>query len=159
VAVLAEFQLDDLEATRALGGRLAGLLRGGDVVALRGPLGSGKTELVRALIRARAGAPIEVPSPSFILVQDYPLGDLVIRHIDLYRIEAAAELLELGLEVPGPDEVWLIEWPERAPQVLPDDRLDLTLAQGPEPDSRIALMLAGPGWTDRLEALQGEPDG
>lgn len=159
MAVLAEFQLDDLEATRALGRRLASLLRGGDVVALRGPLGSGKTELVRALIRARAGVPIEVPSPSFILVQDYPLGDLVIRHIDLYRIEAAAELLELGLEVPGPDEVWLIEWPERAPQVLPDDRLDLNLAQGPEPDSRIARLLVGPGWTDRLEALQGEPDG
>jgi tRNA threonylcarbamoyl adenosine modification protein YjeE len=159
VAARAEFQLDDLEATRALGGRLAGLLRGGDVVALRGTLGSGKTEFARALIRARAGAPIEVPSPSFTLVQDYPLGELVIRHIDLYRVEAAAELVELGLEAPGPDEVWLIEWPERAERVLPHDRLDLTLAQGPEPDSRIARLLAGSGWTDRLEALQGGPGG
>ena len=84
------------------------------MVALSGPLGIGKTELARALIRARAGAAIEVPSPSFTLVQDYPLAGLVIRHIDLYRIEHPAELVELGLEAPGPDEVWLIEWPERA---------------------------------------------
>ncbi|HSA79681.1 MAG TPA: tRNA (adenosine(37)-N6)-threonylcarbamoyltransferase complex ATPase subunit type 1 TsaE, partial [Geminicoccaceae bacterium] len=72
----ADLQLDDLGATRALGRRLAAALRGGDLVALRGPLGSGKTEFARALIRARAGAAVEVPSPSFTLVQDYALGGL-----------------------------------------------------------------------------------
>jgi tRNA threonylcarbamoyladenosine biosynthesis protein TsaE len=152
----AELQLRDLGATRTLGQRLAGVVRGGDVVALSGPLGAGKTELARALIRARAGAAIEVPSPSFTLIQDYPQGGLVIRHIDLYRVEDPAELVELGLEAPGPDEVWLIEWPARAGDMLPEDRLDLDLAQGPDPDARIARLRAGPGWIDRLAALQDD---
>jgi tRNA threonylcarbamoyladenosine biosynthesis protein TsaE len=153
----AELQLRDLRATHALGRRLAGVVRGGDVVALSGPLGAGKTELARALIRARAGAAIEVPSPSFTLIQDYPQGGLVIRHIDLYRVEDPAELVELGLEAPASDELWLIEWPERALALLPADRLDLSLAQGPEPDARIARLRAGPGWVDRLAALQDAP--
>ena len=154
----AELLLGDLEATRALGRRLAGALRGGDVVALRGPLGSGKTELARALIRARAGAAVEVPSPSFTLVQDYALAGLVIRHIDLYRLQDAAELVELGLVAPESDEVWLIEWPERAEALLPEDRLDIILGQGPTPDARIAELIAGPRWAGRLTALDDPPD-
>lgn len=145
--------LPDLEATRAFGGRLAGLIRPGDVIALRGALGAGKTELARALIRAHAGAAIEVPSPSFTLVQDYALGALTIRHIDLYRIGDPAELLELGLDAPGPDEAWLIEWPERAEALLPADRLDVVLDQGAEPDARLVRLRAGPSWQDRLNAL------
>ncbi len=129
----AEIQLADLDATHALGRRLAGLLEGGDVVALSGPLGAGKTELARALIRARAGAPIEVPSPTFTLIQDYPLGGLVIRHIDLYRVEDPSELVELGLDTPEPDEVWLMEWPERALALLPAARLELEPGAGPRP--------------------------
>jgi tRNA threonylcarbamoyl adenosine modification protein YjeE len=158
VAQRAELQLDDLGATRALGRRLAAALRGGDVVALRGALGSGKTELARALIQARANAMVEVPSPSFTLVQDYALGGLVIRHIDLYRLEHAAELVELGLVAPEADEVWLIEWPERAATLLPEDRLDVVLGQGPTPDARIARLIAGPGWAERLMALCSQPD-
>jgi tRNA threonylcarbamoyl adenosine modification protein YjeE len=153
VTARAKLELSDLGATHALGRRLAGVLRGGDVVALRGPLGAGKTELARALIRARAGAAIEVPSPSFTLIQDYPLAGLLIRHIDLYRVGNPAEVVEIGLEAPGPDEVWLIEWPERAEALLPEDRLDLCLGQGPHPDARIARLVGGPGWLDRLPAL------
>jgi tRNA threonylcarbamoyl adenosine modification protein YjeE len=149
----AELTLADPEATRVLGGRLAALLRGGDVIALRGPLGSGKSELARALIRARAGAPIEVPSPSFTLLQDYELGALTIRHVDLYRLGQPAELDELGLTAPGPDEAWLIEWPEHAGALLPEDRLDVRLSQGPQPDARIARLTAGPGWTQRVMTL------
>jgi tRNA threonylcarbamoyl adenosine modification protein YjeE len=148
-----ELRLEDRQATHALGRRLAGVLRGGDVVALQGPLGSGKTELARALIRARAGAAIEVPSPSFTLVQDYELGALTIRHIDHYRVEQAAELDELGLSAPAADEAWLIEWPEHAGALLPEDRLDIALAQGPEPHARLARLVAGPGWRKRLAAL------
>jgi tRNA threonylcarbamoyl adenosine modification protein YjeE len=147
--------LPDLEATRSFGGRLAGLIRPRDVVALRGALGAGKTELARALIRARAGAAIEVPSPSYTLVQDYRFEDLVIRHIDLYRITDAAELLELGLDAPAADEVWLIEWPERAGAALPPDRLEVELRQGVAPDSRIAEVTAGAGWEERLGTLRG----
>jgi tRNA threonylcarbamoyladenosine biosynthesis protein TsaE len=146
--------LSDKQTTRALGRRLAGLIRPGDVIALRGVLGSGKTELARALLRARAGADIEVPSPSYTLVQDYRFPKLLIRHIDLYRIEHPAELLELGLEAPAADEAWLVEWPERADAVLPADRLDLELRQGDAPDARIAHLSAGPSWIERLGVLR-----
>ena len=135
-----------------LGARLAAVLAGGEAIALCGPLGAGKSELARALIRARAGAAIEVPSPSFTLVQDYPLGDLVLRHIDLYRLNHPDELLELGLEAPEPDEVWLVEWPERAGDGLAAD-LQITLEQGPAADSRIAHLRAGPRWRERLATL------
>ncbi|MGH6896327.1 MAG: tRNA (adenosine(37)-N6)-threonylcarbamoyltransferase complex ATPase subunit type 1 TsaE [Geminicoccaceae bacterium] len=148
-------RLPGLRATHDLGRRLAALIRPGDVIALRGTLGAGKTELARALIRARAGAEIEVPSPSYTLVQDYRFLDLVIRHIDLYRIEDAAELAELGLDAPAADEAWLIEWPERAGAVLPLERLDVEMRQGDVPDARIARLVAGRLWSDRLAALRG----
>lgn len=148
-----ELHLADLAATRALGERLASLLRRGDVIALRGPLGIGKSELARALIRARAGAAIEVPSPSFTLVQDYALPGLTIRHIDLYRLRDGAELVELGLDAPAAGEAWVIEWPERAGPELPEDRLDLELIQGAAPDARIVRLCGGPAWTARLAAL------
>ncbi|MGH6915985.1 MAG: tRNA (adenosine(37)-N6)-threonylcarbamoyltransferase complex ATPase subunit type 1 TsaE, partial [Geminicoccales bacterium] len=141
--------LPDLAATRALGARLAGMLRAGDVIALRGPLGSGKSELARALIRARAGAEIEVPSPTFTLVQDYPLGDLILRHIDLYRLADPGELREIGLEGPEANEIWLVEW---AGEDFAAD-LRITLEQGPAPDARRAHLAAGPGWRRRLRAL------
>jgi tRNA threonylcarbamoyl adenosine modification protein YjeE len=155
VVTQLRLSLPDLQATRELGGRLAGLLRPGDVIALRGALGAGKTELARAIIRARAGAPIEVPSPSYTLVQDYRFGGLVIRHIDLYRITDSAELAELGLDAPAADEAWLIEWAERAEAVLPADRLEIALRQGKAPDARIAELVAGPGWDERVESLRG----
>jgi tRNA threonylcarbamoyl adenosine modification protein YjeE len=147
--------LPNQQATRNLGGRLAALIRPGDVIALRGALGAGKTELARAVIRARAGVAIEVPSPSYTLVQDYRLGPLLIRHIDLYRIPDAAELLELGLDAPAADEVWLIEWPERAGDALPQDRLEIELGQGEAPNARVADLRAGPGWEERLTTLRG----
>jgi tRNA threonylcarbamoyladenosine biosynthesis protein TsaE len=155
VTTEAELSLPSLRATRDLGCRLAALLRPGDVIALRGVLGAGKTELARALIRARAGAEIEVPSPSYTLVQDYRFADLVIRHIDLYRIEDAAELLELGLDAPDADEAWLIEWPERAEALLPPERLEVELRQGDAPEARVARLVAGRRWSDRLAALRG----
>jgi tRNA threonylcarbamoyl adenosine modification protein YjeE len=153
VARILELRLNDLTTTRALGRRIAALLWPGDVVALRGPLGAGKSELARSLIRARAGVEIEVPSPSFTLVQDYVFPGLTIRHIDLYRINDPAELTELGLNAPEAEEAWLIEWPERAGKLLPDDRLEIVLEQGPTDESRIARLTAGPSWVDRLSRL------
>lgn len=122
------------------------------MIALRGALGAGKSELARALIRARAGAEIEVPSPSYTLVQDYPIGALVLRHIDLCRLADADELLEIGLDAPESHEVWLVEWPERAGDRLHPD-LQITLAQGAAPDARIATLRAGPRWRERLDGL------
>jgi tRNA threonylcarbamoyladenosine biosynthesis protein TsaE len=149
-----ELTLPDPGATRELGRRLAALIRPGDVIALRGVLGAGKTELARALLRARAGAEIEVPSPSYTLVQDYRFADLVIRHVDLYRIAEVAELTELGLDAPAAGEAWLIEWPEHAEAALPTDRLDLELRQGDAPLARRARLVAGGSWADRLAALR-----
>ena len=150
-----ELALPDLRATHDLGRRLAALVQPGDVIALRGALGVGKTELARALLRARAGAEIEVPSPSYTLVQDYRFPDLTIRHIDLYRIEDPAELLELGLDAPASGEAWLIEWPERAESVLPAERLEVELRQGDGADARIAHLVAAASWDARLMMLRG----
>jgi tRNA threonylcarbamoyl adenosine modification protein YjeE len=149
----AKIVLADLRATHAFAARLARLLRPGDVVGLSGALGSGKSEIARAAIRARAGAEIEVPSPSFTLVQDYPMPGLTIRHVDLYRIGAPAEVIELGLMDTGDDETLLVEWPERADGLLPEDRLDIRIAQGEAADARELELIAGPSWSTRLDAL------
>ncbi len=153
MAAPAELALPDLAATAALAGRLAGLLRGGDVIGLSGPLGIGKSELARAVIRTCAGAPIEVPSPTFTLIQDYPLPGLLIRHVDLYRIGQPDELIELGLDQPASDEAWLVEWPEQGGAVLSADRLDIELGSGAHEQARRARITAGPTWQSRLPAL------
>ena len=152
-ACRAELDLPDLAATHALGRRLAGVLRGGDQIGLSGPLGSGKTELARAVIRAKEGAEVEVPSPSFTLVQDYTCGELTIRHVDLFRIERAGELVELGLDVIPSDEVWLVEWPERAPGLLAEDHLSITLDQADAAGARLARLDGGPSWHERMAVL------
>lgn len=147
-------ELRDLAASHGLAARLAAALRGGDVIALRGDLGAGKSELARALIRARAGLALEVPSPTFTIIQDYPLDGLTIRHIDLYRIDDPDELLELGLEeAPGEGEAWLVEWPERAAGRLRGSILEVALEEGESPDSRTARIEGSPAWISRLKTL------
>jgi tRNA threonylcarbamoyl adenosine modification protein YjeE len=146
-------ELPDLAATRAFGRRLAALLRRGDLVALKGDLGAGKSELARAVIRARAGAEIEVPSPSFTLVQGYGLPGLPITHADLYRLDDSAELDELGLEEALAEGALLVEWPERAGDRLPADRLTLALTMPAQPSARSLEIEAGPSWRHRLPAL------
>ena len=123
------------------------------MVGLEGPLGAGKTELARAVIRARAGAAIEVPSPSFTLVQDYPLPGLLIRHVDLYRVQDPAELVELGVDDPEGEAALLVEWPERAADLLPADRLQIALDVGPAPEARVARLRGGARWASRLASL------
>jgi len=124
------------------------------VVALRGDLGAGKSELARAVIRARAGVALEVPSPTFTIVQDYPLVGLTIRHIDLYRIADPDDLFELGLEeTPGDDEAWLVEWPERAAGRLAGNLLEIALDEAATPDARTAHLSGDTTWTPRLNQL------
>jgi len=138
--------LRDEQATADLGRRLAKVLQPGDTVTLSGPLGVGKTALVRAVIGA-LGHTGEVPSPTFAIVQPYEELSPPIWHVDLYRIESPEELAELGLDALH-DAVLLVEWPDRAGQgAWPDAlRLGLEFAGGP---SRCLTPDVPPSWQDR----------
>jgi tRNA threonylcarbamoyladenosine biosynthesis protein TsaE len=152
-------RLDGEAATSALASALAPALRPGDVIALRGDLGTGKTTLARALIRAAGDAGQEVPSPTFTLVQAYPSrlgGGVPIYHFDLYRIDDAEEAFELGLEEALADGISLIEWPERLGALLPDTRLDILLHFAEQAEVRIAALRGHGGWARRLEDLRLE---
>ena len=124
--------LADETATAQLMADLALLIGAGDVITLSGDLGAGKTAAARAMIRYLAGDDeLEVPSPTFTLAQSYELPSFPLVHADLYRINDPGELEEIGLS-PLPDGVVvLIEWPERAPAVMPDDRIDIALTHRP----------------------------
>lgn len=121
--------LPDEQATLRLGEDLALALRRGDVLALHGDLGTGKTTLARSLIRALAGDPeLEVPSPTFTLVQVYE-GRLPIQHFDLYRLSSQDELDELGFDDALEQGAALVEWPEQAGDRLPRDAIRLELTE------------------------------
>lgn len=129
------------EETEALGRRLGALLRAGDVVALSGDLGAGKTVMVRG-IAAGAGSAGRVASPTFTLIREYP-GPVPLFHVDLYRIETPAQLVDLGLEeLFERPAVSVIEWAERAVPVLPPEHLWITIAFGPGPDDRAITFIA-----------------
>ncbi len=141
--------LPDPGATEALGRRLAAILRPGDVVALEGPLGSGKTALARAAIRALTDPAEEAPSPTFTLVQIYESEAGPLYHFDLYRLEAPDQVVELGIDDAFAEGISLVEWPDRLGGYLPRRHLKITLAAGPDKDSRIASITGGKAWTER----------
>lgn len=132
--------LPDEAATAALARHLAPALRFGDVIALHGDLGAGKTAFARALIRALAGTDEEVPSPTFTLVQSYdaPVGRIF--HFDLYRIANPDELIEIGWDEALADGLVLVEWPERAGLRLPTARFDIDFTFGASPGARQARL-------------------
>lgn len=118
-------------ATAYLMADLALLTGPGDVIALSGDLGAGKTAAARAMIRYLANDPaLEVPSPTFTLAQSYDLPFPIV-HADLYRINDASELEEIGLSPLPEGTLALIEWPERAPDALPADRIDIAFSHRP----------------------------
>lgn len=154
-----EIDLPDLDATRRLARRLAGCLRVGDFIGLGGALGTGKTTLARHIIEALAGHEMDVPSPSFTLVQPYEFDDYTLWHFDLFRLETPEAVFELGIEDALDNGVSLVEWPERMGPLRPADRLDVMLRQGALPDARIASLEGHGGWIERLVAMiDGRPD-
>lgn len=123
---LLTVHLADDAATARFGEDLLLALQVGDCVALEGDLGAGKSTLSRALIRALADDPeLEVPSPTFTVVQNYDLR-IPVAHFDLYRLSDASELDELGLEEALAEGICLVEWPAKAGRVLPKDRIEIS---------------------------------
>lgn len=150
----------DLDAVNRLAAFLALILQPGDVVALSGELGAGKTTFARAVIRAVAGDETrEVPSPTFSLVQNYDGGRLPLAHIDCYRMSGADELQELGLDEALTRGAALIEWPEQIEDALPTDRLDIAFADGPREGTRkVTLTGHDGGWRERAVRLKAMID-
>jgi tRNA threonylcarbamoyladenosine biosynthesis protein TsaE len=155
---MVTIELPDESATAALAARLAALARPGDVIALNGELGAGKTSFARSFIRAR-GAAEEVPSPTFTLVQTYQLPDATVWHFDCYRLRDPEEAWELGIEDAFRDGISLIEWPERLGPLLPKRRLEIALLPGKLPEGRRAKIEAGPEWAERIARLAAEDVG
>jgi tRNA threonylcarbamoyladenosine biosynthesis protein TsaE len=138
--------LPDLAATENLARRLASVARAGDCILLEGPLGAGKTALARAFLRAAAGNPqMEVPSPSFTLVQIYDTKIGPVFHYDLWRLDGPYSLTELDWE-DALDGIVLVEWPDRLGPLRPEGALTITLRLG-EGEAREATLS---GWVGRL---------
>ncbi len=141
--------LPDPAATEALGRRIAALLRAGDVVALSGGLGAGKTTLARAIIAALGHAG-EVPSPTFAIIQTYDPPDvaLPVVHADFYRLEDPAEAEELGLDDYLQDAALIAEWPDMAGGFAHDPAC-LAIHIETSGDGRIAIARPGDDWLER----------
>lgn len=127
----------------ALGAAIAPALRAGDVVYLHGELGMGKSTLARALIRALTVPDMDVPSPTFTLLQTYEAANFDIVHLDLYRLTAPEDSYELGLDEMLDHSVLLIEWPSRLGHLGFDDRLDISLEDDGKGGRRACLQPEG----------------
>src|ERR1700691_6399877 len=141
--------LPDLAATEHLAARIATLARPGDAILLDGKLGAGKTAFARAFLRAATGDPtLEVPSPTFTLVQSYDTRIGVVQHFDLWRLEGPGGLTELGWDEAS-NGIVLVEWPDRLGPLRPAEAV--TVALHPTgADSRRAVLS---GWPDRLDRM------
>ena len=143
-------ELPDIAATDALGARIAAVLRAGDVVALSGGLGAGKTTLARAIIAA-LGYQGEVPSPSFAIIETYdpPLLRLPLVHADFYRLDDPAERAELGLDHYREGAALLAEWPEHVGGFAHEPAC-LSIRLEAAETGRIAIVEPGQEWLGRM---------
>ena len=142
-------EFSSVAATAQFAARVGGLLRPGDAVLLAGPLGAGKTEFARALLRHLSGEPqLEVPSPSYTLVQSYETRLGRVYHFDLWRIAGPRGLAELGWEE-AREGIVLVEWPDRLGALRPEPALTIEM----EPTGESARRAVLTGWPDRLSAL------
>lgn len=139
--------LADDDATASLGRRVAAILRPGDLVLLEGDLGAGKTALARTVVRTLVGDDrLDVPSPSFALVQPYDANGLPVLHADLYRLSGPRDVDELGL-FDRPEAIVLVEWPERSDEVVERATVAIKLAIPPGGEGRNATVQFGDGRT------------
>ena len=122
-----EIVVNDEKEMAALAARFGKSLKTGDIVALNGDLGAGKTSFARALIRSELGQETEVPSPTFTLVQTYDFPLCPLYHYDLYRLDDPEEIWALGFGEACMSGICLIEWPEKAGDNLPENHIDITI--------------------------------
>ncbi|MDE0814093.1 MAG: tRNA (adenosine(37)-N6)-threonylcarbamoyltransferase complex ATPase subunit type 1 TsaE [Alphaproteobacteria bacterium] len=153
-----QINLSTLDATKDLAARIAKCLRVGDIVALKGPLGAGKTTLARYIIQGLGWMESEIPSPTFTLAQEYDFSKFTLWHFDMYRLEAPEDALEIGVEEAFATGVSLIEWPERLGGYLPLQRLDVTLsfrndAGRDDEGARQVELNVESAWADRVDQL------
>jgi tRNA threonylcarbamoyladenosine biosynthesis protein TsaE len=149
----AEFVTQSVAETRAWGTQLARCLQPGDVVALDGPLGAGKTHLVQGILEGLDFPREHVTSPTFTLIQEYP-ARVPVCHCDAYRLRDVDEFLELGVdELLGSEVICLIEWAERVAEVLPRDRLSIVLQVTGETARIIKIGASGPRSEQILQRL------
>jgi tRNA threonylcarbamoyladenosine biosynthesis protein TsaE len=156
-----ELHLPDAPATARAGAAFAPMLNGGMIVTLQGDLGSGKTTLVRGVLRAR-GQKGPIKSPSYGLVEHYPFSSIYFYHIDFYRFADPAEWETAGVaECFRPDTVCLIEWPEHAGGFLPRADVALVLSLPPSHEGRTlsakAYSESGARCLDAISAQLGFP--
>jgi tRNA threonylcarbamoyladenosine biosynthesis protein TsaE len=145
-----KLSLKNETATAILAHKIAKVAKPGDVVALVGDLGVGKTAFARAFIGARGGNS-EVPSPTYTLVQVYEFEKADIYHFDLYRIEDSEEIFELGIEDAMYSGISLIEWPDRMGPYIPFERLDIILTSCIDENAReVVLVGYGDIWVNKL---------
>lgn len=141
------------EQTQHLAAHLSPILKQGDCITLQGDLGAGKTCFAKGLIHAFSGEHIDaITSPTFTLCQQYASAEdasFTLHHYDLYRLEDAQELEQLGFEESLEQGAALIEWPEIASDYLPDSRVEITISMG-ENDTRNITFIGHGEWLDRL---------
>jgi tRNA threonylcarbamoyladenosine biosynthesis protein TsaE len=143
------------EETRKVGAAVAELLVPGDVVALTGDLGAGKTALVQGAARA-LGVRDPVISPTFVLVREYR-GDLPVYHLDVYRLDRIQEVLDLGFEdYLDPSGVLFVEWGDAIEVLLPDNHLRVEIIARDDDVRRLAFSGRGPRWAARWERMEGQ---
>ena len=155
---MKKIYLENLSESRLLAGRLSAVLKTGDILTFEGELGAGKTEFCRAIIHG-IGYNEDVPSPTFNLVQTYEpsTDDLLtpaIWHMDLYRLDRAEDVFELGIEDGFDSAVSLIEWPDRMGKYLPEEHLKIKLSHGDSEGSRYISFEGNAHWQERIKELE-----
>ena len=142
--------LNDKNQTRIFAENIAKVVEVGDLITLNGDLGSGKTSFVQYFINYLSNESIEITSPTFNLFHIYDVDNLKICHFDLYRLKTKEEIYEIGLEYALDNAISLIEWPDIAMDILPDNRLDLYLEFGKDENSRIVGFKGSYKWNKLL---------
>ncbi len=141
------------EGLEALGARLAARLAVGEAVCLFGPLGAGKSTLARGLVRALTRPDLDVPSPTFTLMQTYDGPAFSIAHFDLYRLKRPEEAFEIGLDEALDVGAAVVEWSERLEGALPPDRLEVALTMDEEDRGRLARWRGLGRWREKARTL------